>query len=230
MSDRPDALMLFAAGFGTRMGALTATRPKPLIEVGGQPLIAHALAQAHGTPVSRRAANLHYLPDQLLPWLRQRNIEPLVESPGILETGGGLKAALPVLGTGPVFTLNTDAIWIGPPALATLAAAWDPATMDALVLTVPRDRAVGHSGMGDFVLAEDGRIARGPGDIYTGAQIIRTDRLRDIDETVFSLNRLWDMLLADGTAFGTRYPGHWCDVGRPEGIAAAEAMLERHGV
>lgn len=219
-------LMLFAAGFGTRMGRLTAHRPKPLIEVAGRALIDHALslAEAHGAhPV---VANLHYLPDELERHLSGRNIHLSHESPDILETGGGLRAALPLLGPGPVFTMNTDAVWRGPNPLDHLAALWDPARMDALLLCVPPARALGHSGTGDFRIGPDMRASRGPGSVYSGLQIIKPDLLHSVPEPSFSLNRIWNMMLARGRLCATDYPGRWCDVGRPEGIALAEAMLQ----
>jgi MurNAc alpha-1-phosphate uridylyltransferase len=218
-------LMLFAAGFGTRMGVLTATRPKPLIEVAGRPLIDHALdlVTAHGAaPV---VVNLHYLPDQLARHLAGRDIRLSHETPEILETGGGLRAALPLLGPGPVFTMNTDAVWRGPNPLDHLAALWRPAEMDALLLCIPRAQAVGHSGAGDFQIAPDGRATRGAGSVYSGLQIVKPDLLQTIPERAFSLNRLWDRMLADGRLHAADYPGQWCDVGRPEGIALAETLL-----
>jgi MurNAc alpha-1-phosphate uridylyltransferase len=219
-----DAVMLFAAGFGTRMGTLTASRPKPLIEVGGRTLLDRALDLTAAVP--RRVVNLHYLGDRIAAHLADRpDILLSREFPDILDTGGGLRQALPLLGEGPVFTLNTDAVWTGPNPLETLRAAWDPARMEALLLLVPPDRARGHAGPGDFALAADGRIARGPGLVYSGAQVLHTAGLAEIAEPVFSLNRLWDRMLARGTAHGVVHPGGWCDVGRPDGIALAEAML-----
>ena len=226
----PDAVMLFAAGFGTRMGALTAERPKPLIEVAGRPLVDHALEIAEGIAPRRIVANLHYLPDALEAHLAPRGVALSRETPDILETGGGLRAALPLLGPGPVFTMNTDAVWDGPNPLALLRKAWDPARMDALLLCLPRDRALGHAGRGDFVIGPDGRAARGPGLVYAGAQIIEPSGLHDIPMRAFSLNLLWDRMLAAGRLHAIAYPGRWCDVGRPEGIALAEAMLEGRDV
>ena len=217
--------MLFAAGFGTRMGELTRSRPKPLIPVAGRALLDHALDLAAGAGLSRQVVNAHYLAEQVVAHLDGRGIPVAVETPEILDTGGGLRAALPLLGPGPVFTLNTDAVWTGPNPLATLAAAWDPARMDALLLLIPADRAQGHSGTGDFTLAEDGQIARGPGFVYSGAQIVDPAGLTAIPEEVFSINLLWDRLIAEGRAFGLIHQGGWCDVGRPESIPLAEAML-----
>ncbi|WP_212522927.1 nucleotidyltransferase family protein [Actibacterium sp. MT2.3-13A] len=226
MPDHPKALMLYAAGFGTRMGALTAARPKPLIEVAGRPLIDHALSLAESAGVAPVVVNAHYRADQIAAHIGDRpGVRISHETPEILDTGGGLRQALPLLGPGPVFTLNTDAAWTGPNPLHTLAAAWDPAVMDALLLLVPRDRARGHAGQGDFALHADGRISRGGGFVYSGAQILRPDGLATIPDRVFSLNLLWDSMLTDQRVFGVVHPGNWCDVGSPEGIAAAEAML-----
>ena len=125
-------------------------------------------------------------------------------------------------------TLNADAVWSGTNPLQQLAAAWDETRMDALLLLAPKAQTRGHSGRGDFLLDSEGRIQRAAGaeaPIYLGAQIIRTEGLAEIDEDVFSLNRLWDVLIARGRAFGLIHQGGWCDVGRPEGIAQAEALL-----
>ncbi|MEI4233457.1 nucleotidyltransferase family protein [Roseovarius sp. D22-M7] len=225
MHDVTYPVMLFAAGFGTRMGALTANRPKPLIEVAGRALIDHALDLVAAYDPPRTVVNLHYLPDQITAHLAGRGIAFSHETPEILETGGGLRAALPLLGAGPVFTMNTDAVWRGPNPLCLLSGAWRPDEMDALLLCIPADRAVGHSGAGDFRIAADGRAARGPGLIYSGVQIIKPALLHEIEHRSFSINVLWDRMLAAGRLSAMAYPGQWCDVGRPEGIRAAEAML-----
>jgi MurNAc alpha-1-phosphate uridylyltransferase len=225
MSQSPDAVMLFAAGFGTRMGALTKDRPKPLIEVAGRPLIDHALALVDAVHPSRVVANLHYHADQLQAHLAPKGILLSHETPEILETGGGLRAALPLLGTGPVFTMNTDAIWAGPNPLSLLQEAWDPDRMDALLMCVPIGQTIGHAGEGDFTADADGRITRGPGLVYGGVQILKTDGLRHIAEQAFSLNLLWNQMHDRNRLFALEYPGRWCDVGRPEGIVLAEGML-----
>ena len=227
----PDALMLFAAGFGNRMLPLTADLPKPMVQVAGKPLIDHALALVDAMPLARKAVNLHYLPGPIIRHLQSRDdLVMLTESPDILETGGGLRNALPVLGAGPVFTLNTDAVWSGPNPLQVLADQWAADRMDVLVLLVPAARALGHSGTGDFALDAQGRISRAPGAvrdwIYVGTQIIRTDGLGAVPDRAFSLNLMWDRMIATGRAYGVTYPGQWCDVGSPEGIAVAEAMLK----
>lgn len=230
MRDRPQAVMLFAAGFGTRMGALTADRPKPLVHVAGRALIDHALALVGDAGIARKVANLHYRAEMLEKHLAGRDVLISVETPDILETGGGLRQAMPLLGEGPVFTLNTDAIWKGPNPLSLALQAWDPARMDALLVCISPDMAVGHAGRGDFVIDEAGHLSRGPGWVYGGAQIIRTEALNTIPDRAFSLNLLWDRMQAQGRLFGLRYPGQWCDVGRPEGIALAENLIGQHDV
>lgn len=221
-------VMVFAAGFGTRMGSLTAARPKPLIEVAGRPLLAHALDVVAGAGCAPVVVNLHYRGAQIAEWLAGRDVALSWESERILETGGGLRAALPLLGHGPVMTLNSDAVWTGQNPLIQLADAWDEARMDALLLLLPVDQAAGHGGTSDFLLDAGGAVrrARGArGAVYVGAQVLRTDRLAAVAEDAFSLNVLWDAMIAEGRAFGLIHRGGWCDVGHPAGIALAEAML-----
>ncbi len=231
MRDHPDAIMLFAAGFGTRMGALTQDMPKPLVPVAGSPLLDHALEQVDGVNLKTKVVNCHYFPEQIEQHLKGRTDIILIHEAGdILETGGGLKNALPTLGDGPVFTMNTDAVWRGSNPLKTLLSAWDPSTMDALLLCVSKEDAIGHTGRGDFILANDGRITFGPGDIYTGLQIIKTNLLNEITETSFSLKLLWEKLLIRQSMFGVTFDGKWCDVGTPEGVQLAETMLDQDHV
>lgn len=226
----PDSLMIFAAGFGTRMGALTRDRPKPLIEVAGTPLIDHALGLAREAGIGRIVANTHYLAGMMGAHLAAQGVTVSEEQPEILDTGGGLRQALPLLGTGPVLTLNPDAIWTGPNPLSALSAAWEAPRMGALLMLVPADQAAAHRGKGDFDIAPDGRLTRGSAYVYTGAQVLAADRLGEIADPVFSLNRYWDLLARDGRLYGIVHPGDWCDVGTPEGIDAAEALLDRADV
>ncbi len=220
--------MLFGAGFGTRMAPLTVDIPKPLVEVAGIPLIDHALAVANAAQIHRRVVNLHYRGDQLERHLAGRGVAFSWEREQILETGGGLRAALPLLGEGPVLTLNTDAIWVGENPLTQLMDAWDDVRMDALLLLLPASRALGHSGKSDFLLTENGNLHRhngAGGNIYIGAQIVRPDLLSTISERAFSLNKLWDLMIARNRAYGLIHSGGWCDVGQPSSIAMAESML-----
>lgn len=228
MPDYPFPLMVFAAGFGTRMGALTQGRPKPLIPVAGRPLIDHALGLATQAGVTRTVVNTHYRAAQMASHLAGSGVAISAESEQILETGGGLKAALPLLGAGPVALLNSDGIWTGANPLQELAAAWDGDRMEALLLLLPLADTLAHGPKGDFRLAADGRISRGGGGedhVYIGAQILHPARIAATPDAVFSLNRPWDEMIAAGTAFGLVHQGRWCDVGHPEGIAVAEALL-----
>ncbi len=222
--------MIFAAGFGTRMKELTKDQPKPMVKVAGKPLIDHALALARSAACDPIVANLHYKPDILAQHLAPKGVVTLIESPDILETGGGLRNALPTLGNDPVFTMNADAIWAGPNPLALLESAWQPDRMDALLMTVPVAQTVGYTGTGDFTVSPKGTLMRGPGMVYGGVQIIKTQGLESIQEQAFSLNVLWDQMFKYNRIFGLTYPGQWCDVGHPAGIELAEKMLRNADV
>ena len=229
MRPNPGTVMIFAAGFGTRMGALTTGLPKPLLPLMGRTLIDRALDIADGAGITRKVVNLHYLGAQIATHLAARKDVALSwERDQILETGGGLRAALPLLGPGPVLTLNPDAVWSGPNPLGQLQAAWNGARMDALLLLLPLAAVKGRTGAADFALHPDGRLTRAGATgqhLYLGAQIIRTDRLADIPDAVFSLNQMWDRMIADRRAYGLVYAGNWCDVGTPQGLAEAAALL-----
>lgn len=218
--------MLFAAGFGTRMGALTENRPKPLIEVAGRALIDHALDIAEGAGCDPVVVNAHYRADQLACHLKGRSVRLSRESTEILDTGGGLRAALPLLGASVCHTLNTDAVWAGPNPLALLREGWRGGP-GALLLVVPVSRVRGRTAPGDFSMDKDGALCRGGDLVYTGAEIIDTAALDAVPERVFSLSRVWDALTGQGRLHGVVYPGHWADVGHPGGIAEAEDMLAR---
>ena len=221
----PTSIMVFAAGKGTRMRPLTDAMPKPLIPVAGKPLLDHAFGLIDPLDLSTTVVNLHYHAEMIRNHLAGRAITFSDESDALLETGGGLRKALPLLGPDPVFTLNTDAVWTGGNPLAALATNWDPRRMDALLVLIPPGNAIGHRGKGDFLIDTAGRLSRGPGAIYSGAQIIKTDRLAHIPDTAFSLNLIWDQMLAEGRLFGLVLDGQWCDVGQPSSIPLAEAML-----
>ena len=223
MTDRPQAAMIFAAGFGTRMGDLTKETPKPMLPLAGRPMIDHAVTLVRDAGIARIVANTHYLHDRIAPHLHALGVEVLHETPEILETGGGLKAALPALGPGPVLTMNPDAAWTGPNPVEALLSAWRP-EMRALLLLVPLSAALTTREDGDFSL-EQGEVRRKGPYLYTGAQIIRTDALGSIPDAAFSLNRYWDLLAATGPLHGIVHDGMWCDIGRPEGLAAAERMI-----
>lgn len=213
----PDAVMLFAAGRGTRMGR--ADVPKPMVEVAGRPLIDHALDLVAGIP--RRVANTHHLPGALEAHLAARGVEALREH-ALLDTGGGLANALPRLGPGPVLTLNTDAAWRGPDPVAALCDGWDGT--GGRLLLVPPCRARGRGAPGDFGM-DGGVLTPGGPLVYTGLQALGPDALADLPAGAFGMWTIWGRLLARGALRGVEWAGEWCDVGTPEGVALAEEML-----
>lgn len=218
-------LMIFAAGKGTRMAPLTDVTPKPLIAVAGRSLLDRSIDMARDAGIKRIVINTHHLGSQIRDHLAGTDIGISDEADLLLETGGGLRKALPLLGSGPVLTMNPDVIWTGPNPLAALLAAWDGREMDALLMLVPLGRTHGRHGGGDFSVDAAGGLIRKGDLVYGGAQIIRPDRLAQIPEDVFSLNRLWDLMIADHRAYGIIHDGEWCDVGRPDCIPLAESLL-----
>ena len=228
----PAAAMILAAGFGTRMGALTANRPKPLLEVAGETLLDRALDLAAAAGVERAVVNLHYLGAQIRRSLAGRSRPRIAfsEEDEILETGGGVAQALPLLGEAPFFVMNADALWPGGDPLGELAAVWDPRRMGALLHLTPRDAAIAYTRAGDFDLDPEGRLVRRGAAprapfVFTGAQIIAPEAFAGAPPGAFSLNLVWDELLAEGRLFGVVGSGRWVDVGTPDGLAAAEAAL-----
>jgi MurNAc alpha-1-phosphate uridylyltransferase len=230
-----DVAMLLAAGIGKRMRPLTATRPKPLVRVAGKPLIDYSLDKLVEAGVARAVVNVHYLPDQLVAHLGGRKAPAIAisdETDALLETGGGMLRALPLIAADPFFCLNTDAIWLDGPrnAFAALSEAWDDDRMDALLLVVGHARAHNFTGMGDFHLDPLGRITRRkPGRvapfIYTGIQIVSHRLLRDPPAGAFSTGVLWDRAIAEGRLYGVSHTGLWFEVGSPDMIAPTEAAL-----
>lgn len=222
---QPTSIMIFAAGHGTRMRPLTDHAPKPLIKVAGKALIDHAMDIVALVNLTAQVVNVHYKAAMLRDHLADTGVQFSDEENQLLETGGGLRHALPLLGPNPVFTLNTDAVWRGESPLKQLAQAWDPARMDALLLLIHPQNATGHSGQGDFSTDDQGRLTRGRGYIYSGAQIIKTDRLHEVPDACFSLNIIWNKMQADRRLFGLVCENQWCDVGQPASIPLAEEML-----
>lgn len=219
----PTSILMFAAGLGTRMAPLTDRMPKPLVKVAGRPLIDHALQFRGNLKV---VVNIHAFADQMEAYLQGHNIALSDERGVLLETGGGLKRARELLAGNTVMTMNTDAVWTNGDPVQTLMNAWNPDQMEGLLLMIPRKVATGYLGSGDFDITADGTITKGHDFVYSGAQIIRTDRLEHITEDAFSMWSLWAPMLEAGTLYGTAFDGCWCDVGRPESIPLAENMLK----
>lgn len=226
---RPDRLMLFAAGKGTRMAPLTDTIPKPLIKVAGRNLLDRALDMAREAGVGRIVVNTHYLGEQIISHLAGKGDVVISDESDLLrETGGGLKHALPLLAAESVLTLNPDCVWTGPNPLAALSKAWNPQKMDALLMLVPLSRAGARLGGGDFGLDAQGRLRAGGDFVYGGASVINAAQVGQMPEEVFSLTEAWREMIAQGRAYGLVHDGYWCDVGRPDAIPVAEKLLAEH--
>jgi len=233
----PHTAMIMAAGLGKRMRPLTATRPKPLVEVSGKALLDHVLDKLRAAGVGRVVVNVHYLADALEAHLatRGQGLEVVIsdERKLLMETGGGLVKAAPLIDCDPFLALNSDNLWIDGPAdtIKLLASQWDDSKMDALLLLVPQARALGHKGMGDFHMDRAGRIRRRQRSyvapfVFTGIQIVSKRLLRDAPGGPFSTNILWDRAIEEGRAFGAVHQGLWFDVGTPQSIPFTEAALE----
>ncbi len=235
--DVPETAMVMAAGLGKRMRPLTATRPKPLVDVAGKPLIDHVFDRLRTAGVRRAIVNVHYFGDQLEAHLRARvkDIELVIsdERKQLMETGGGIVQARDLIGDKPFVCVNSDNLWVDGPAdaIRQLAAQWDDDRMDALLLVVPLARAYGHGGNGDFKVDPFGRITerRKPGRmapfVYTGVQILSPRVIRDWPEGPFSTNLFWTRAMEEGRLWAVVHQGLWFDIGTPPAIAAAEAVL-----
>ena len=235
----PDTAMVMAAGLGKRMRPLTATRPKPLVEVAGKPLIDHVLDRLRAAGVGKIVVNVHYLPDALEAHLKARatdfDVKISDERKLLLETGGGMMRAEPMIGADPFLVINSDNYWVDGPTdtLHLLASLWRDEEMDALLLLVPQARAGNHMGQGDFHMKADGRLARRQKGkvapfVFTGIQLVSKRLLRDAPDGPFSTNILWDRAIGQGRCFGAVHHGLWFDVGNPAAIKATERAIE-HG-
>ena len=239
MSTRPRRAMVLAAGLGTRMRAADPTRPKPLVPLGGKPLIAHALASLRDAGIQEIVVNTHYRAAEIEAFLAARAAgsgAPLTRvsrEETRLETGGGVRRALGTLGGDPFYVMNSDVVIVerGAPALARLAAAWDDGRMDALLLLCPANRARGHDGAGDFFLGDDrrprrrGREARAPF-VFTGVQLLHPRLFADAPDGPYSLNRHYDEAIASGRLFGLVHRGLMLHAGSPAGLAAGERYFD----
>ncbi len=236
-ADVPETAMVMAAGLGKRMRPLTATRPKPLVQVAGKPLIDHVFDRLRAAGVKRAVVNVHYLADALEAHLKARvkDMEVLIsdERKLLMETGGGLVQARDLIGDKPFVCVNSDNLWVDGPvdAIRALAAQWDDSRMDALLLLVPLARANMHGGQGDFHLDAFGRITgrrkrgRLAPFVFTGVQILSPRVIADWPEGPFSTNLFWQRAIDAGRAWGVVLQGLWFDVGTPAAIPMAEAML-----
>jgi MurNAc alpha-1-phosphate uridylyltransferase len=235
MTDAPKTAMVLAAGLGTRMRPLTNDRPKALVEVGGRALIDHVLDRLADAGVGQAVVNVHWFADRLESHLAARGRGPEIvisdERETLLETGGGLKKAAPLLGSDPVFVANIDSVWVDRgDALNQLARLWNPSIMDAALLLARREGSIGFEGDGDFFLGEDGRLTfRGEAAsapfAYMGVHICRPDYVADGPEGAFSLSQFWRRSADAGRLYGVVMDGDWMHVGDPQARDEAEAKL-----
>jgi N-acetyl-alpha-D-muramate 1-phosphate uridylyltransferase len=233
----PTTAMVMAAGLGKRMRPLTATKPKPLIEVGGKALLDHVIEKLRGAGVRKVVVNVHYLAEAVEAHLMSRphglKVAISDERDLLMETGGGLIKAAPLIDCDPFLALNSDNLWIDGPAdtLKLLSSQWDDSKMDALLLLVPLARALNHQGIGDFHMDRTGRLRRRERShvapfVFTGIQIVSKRLLRAPPEGPFSTNLLWDRAIEEGRCFGAVHQGLWFDVGTPQCIQLTETALE----
>jgi N-acetyl-alpha-D-muramate 1-phosphate uridylyltransferase len=233
----PEVAMVMAAGLGKRMRPLTATRPKPLVEVAGKPLIDHCLERLQAAGVRKVVVNVHYLANALEAHLNNRfkDLEIVYsdERKQLLETGGGLAKALPLIDADPFLAVNSDNLWVDGPldSMRLLASSWDDARMDALLLLVPLASAHCHKGQGDFHMTASGKLRRRRKGsvapfVYTGIQMVSKRLFEgDLPEGPFSTNILWDRAIEKGRLFGAVHQGLWFDIGAPPNIRKAEEIL-----
>ncbi|MFO1184739.1 MAG: nucleotidyltransferase family protein [Bauldia sp.] len=233
-STGPRTAMVLAAGLGLRMRPITLTMPKPLVRVAGKALIDHSLDKLAEAGVGTAVVNLHHLADALEAHLARRT-KPRVaisdERAELLDTGGGVLKALPLLGGDPFFVLNSDTLWIDAeqPNLVRLAEAWEPTRMAALLMLAPTANSVGYRGAGDFHLDRDGRLRRRGNDrapfVYAGVGILPPDLFAGLQIRPFSLNLVFDRAIATGGLYGLEMTGRWLHVGSPEAIGEAESAI-----
>lgn len=231
--------MVLAAGLGERMRPITLTTPKPLIVLAGRTMLDRAIDALAEQGVEQVVVNAHHLADVVARHLAGRSRPPIrlsIETER-LETGGGVRNALPLLGVEPFFVINGDILWRdGPqPTLADLADAWDGERMDALLLLHPVSSALGYAGPGDFRREGDGRLIRRAADerapyLFAGLQILHPRLFAGAPDGAFSLNRLYDRAIGRGRLYGVEHRGRWCHVGTPADIPIAEAFLRNAAV
>ncbi|MEQ1698347.1 MAG: nucleotidyltransferase family protein [Hyphomicrobiaceae bacterium] len=233
---RPHAAFVLAAGLGKRMRHLTHDIPKPMVPLNGIPLIDRVLDRIAAEGIARAVVNVHYMADALEAHLAARTAPAITisnERGLLLETGGGVIKAWPHLGTSPFLIHNSDSVWIerATQNLASLSAAWNPDTMDSLMLLAPLADSLGYDGDGDFDLAPSGQLSRRkPGTkapyVFAGVSIAHPRMFDGAPSGAFSLNKVWDKSIAQGRVYGVRLDGIWMHVGTPEAVTEAERRMD----
>jgi len=226
--------MVLAAGLGERMRPLTLERPKPLIEVGGKPLIDWTLDRFAAAGIERVVVNTHYKAEMLEAHLRERSGTIRISHEAErLETGGGVTKALPLLGDEPFYVANSDSVWLdGPtPALDRMITAWDPDRMDVLLMLMSAPRSDYYDGPGDFLMDPSGRLAFRPDRrvvpyVYAGLHIASPHSFDGAPEGSFRLTKVWREAEARGRLFGLVHDGAWFHIGTPDAVEAADSQLD----
>jgi MurNAc alpha-1-phosphate uridylyltransferase len=231
----PKSAIVLAAGLGTRMRPYNGNVPKPLVAIGGKPLIDYSLDRLADAGVERVVVNVHHLADALERHLAARARPQIVisdERGELLGTGGGVAKALPLLGGQPFFLVNSDTVWLDgiKPNLVRLADAFDPQSMDVLLLLAPTAGSIGYSGRGDFAMQPDGRLRKRSERevvpfVYAGAAVLAPHVFADAPAGAFGLTKVFDRAAAANRLFGLRLDGVWMHVGTPDAVAAAETAL-----
>jgi N-acetyl-alpha-D-muramate 1-phosphate uridylyltransferase len=229
---RPTHAMVLAAGLGLRMRPLTLTTPKPLLSLAGRTVLDRALDHLTGVGVTHIVVNAHWLAERIVGHLAGRAGISVVTEPDLLETGGGVANALPLLGDQPFFVVNGDVFWTDGaiPALDRLAGAWDDARLDGVLLMQRTATAVGYEGAGDFFLDPAG-VPRRRRDrevaplLFGGIQLLHPRLFADAPRGAFSLNRLYDRALDQGRLAGIVHDGRWYHLGSPDILPAIETLL-----
>lgn len=231
-----DTAMILGAGLGTRMRPLTDMVPKPLVRLGGRALIDHALDRLEEAGITRVVVNAHYLADQLEAHLKSRKSPQIIisdERGKLLDTGGGVANALPLLGDKPFLVHNADTAWIEGigGSLSRLIAAWDGDRMDGLMLLALAATSIGYDGHGDFNMDSAGvltrRIERQEAPfVFAGVSIAHPRMFNDVPKGAFSLNKVWDRAISARRLYGSRLDGVWMHVGTPEALIEAEQRLK----
>lgn len=236
----PPMAMVFAAGLGTRMRPLTDLVPKPMVPVGGKPLIDYTLDALADAGVEGAVVNVHYLPEKIISHVSRRTRPRIVisdERSELLAQGGGIKNALPELGSKPFFIANTDAFWIGESTsnLVRLAQNWRPDEMDMLLLLAETEGSIGVDWPGDFFMDFGGRLRKRAGGeeapfVYTGVGIVKPDLFANDPRNVFGLSEFFFAAAARDRLFGLALDGRWLHVGTPHAVAEAETVLRQSAV
>jgi N-acetyl-alpha-D-muramate 1-phosphate uridylyltransferase len=237
---RPEAAMVLGGGFGKRMMPLTKDIPKPMVVLKGRTLVDHVLDRIAAAGVKRAVVNVHYQADKLEAHVHKRSAPQIVisdERQELLDTGGGVVKALPLLGDKPFLIHNSDSVWIEGVGsnLERMFSFWDPDRMDSLMLLASAATSLGYEGLGDFGMEKDGLLSR-RGErqtvpfVFTGVSIAHPRLFEGAPQGVYSLNRLWDRAIDSGRLYGIRLDGLWMHVGTPEALVEAERWIEREDV